>query len=385
MGKIVTLMSDQFVLQEEHFNKDVYFVGQYLANDKGYDYEVVCTASTLSTGEYNGKKLVNLGEKIEKSESNEFFHLKYCKKRIKIIRQYLKIYSKEIDILILFHPLVNTALNAKWYKKYNPNGKIYIKLDNDCSGKSDSSTIKQVIKRFYFHPIMKKYADIISTETKKGYDHIIKEGFYGVKIDEKLIWMPNGIPEDIVNFPHRLESEKENLIITIGRIGTYHKNNEMLINSLRSIDLGDWKIKLIGPYSKNFENFFNEILLDIPDLVGKVELIGPVYDKKKLYEYYDRAKAFVLTSRCESFGLVLAEALGFNNYIISTDVGAAKDLTDNGRLGKIIECGDENMLAKAISNCIKGDVLNETLYKEIDLYKTKFYWSDVIKLISKRL
>lgn len=51
-----------------------------------------------------------------------------------------------------------------------------------------------------------------------------------------------------------------------------------------------------------------------------VILLGNIEDKNLLYDDYDRAKVFLLTSRWESFGIVLVEALRFGNYIIATEI-----------------------------------------------------------------
>ncbi|MCS2392464.1 glycosyltransferase [Bacteroides fragilis] len=56
-------------------------------------------------------------------------------------------------------------------------------------------------------------------------------------------------------------------------------------------------------------------------------------DKRTLWEYYNRSKVFVLTSRCESYGLVLNEAKRFRNFIVSTNVGAFEDLVESGKYG----------------------------------------------------
>jgi len=41
---------------------------------------------------------------------------------------------------------------------------------------------------------------------------------------------------------------------------------------------------------------------------------------------YNRARVFILTSRHESYGFVLAEAAYMRNYIISTNVGISEEL-----------------------------------------------------------
>lgn len=64
--------------------------------------------------------------------------------------------------------------------------------------------------------------------------------------------------------------------------------------------------------------------------------MGPIYDKKSLWEFYNRAKVFILTSRFEGYPLVLTEAKRFRNYIVSTELDASEDLLENGKYGCLI-------------------------------------------------
>src|SRR5690606_17243301 len=63
---------------------------------------------------------------------------------------------------------------------------------------------------------------------------------------EKFIHIPNGVSKvkgvEILEF-----KGKENIIITVGRIGTYQKNNQMMLEALSGLNLQDWKIYFIGP------------------------------------------------------------------------------------------------------------------------------------------
>lgn len=71
---------------------------------------------------------------------------------------------------------------------------------------------------------------------------------------------------------------------------------------------------------------------------------------------------FCFTSRWESYGLVLNEAKRFRNYIISTDVGAANDLLENGRYGTLVGQDDAEALALQLQKIVDGDI-------NIDVYE----------------
>ena len=59
-----------------------------------------------------------------------------------------------------------------------------------------------------------------------------------------------------------------------------------------------------------------------------------------------------MTSRYEGFGNVLAHARWNSNYIISTDVGGACDMTDNWKYGSKVEQDDALGLAFLLQDTI---------------------------------
>ena len=188
--------------------------------------------------------------------------------------------------------------------------------------------------------------------------------------------MPNGFDEELLQsleIKERSFEEKENLIITVGRIGTEQKNTEMLLNALQNLDLKDWKVCLIGPIEPEFHQTINKFYQQNPQKQSQVQCIGNINDKKQLWEWYNRAKVFVLTSNWESYGIVLTEAKRFSNYIISTPVGAATDIIEEERYGSIINQNDITNLSILLQDIINGDKnINE--YSNKNKNETKLHY-----------
>ena len=75
---------------------------------------------------------------------------------------------------------------------------------------------------------------------------------------------------------------------------------------------------------------------------GEIEWLGPLGDMTAFYAELD---LFLLTSRAEGFGMVLAEAMGHGVPCVSTDVGAAQEIV--GDIGRVVPVGDAEALAQA--------------------------------------
>lgn len=112
--------------------------------------------------------------------------------------------------------------------------------------------------------------------------------------------------------------------------------------------------------NKTFKEYVRLYFKKYPHLKDKVIFTGPIFDTQVLFEYFRKAKIFVLTSRYEGFGNVLAHARWNSNYIISTDVGGACDMTDNWKYGSKVKQDDAMCLASLLQ-----DTMSNSLYKSL--------------------
>lgn len=258
---------------------------------------------------------------------------------------YLFLNAKNIDVLHLFHHREKTYLNFLMYKWRNPNGIAFLKSDmglnsiKEYDGFVPKKRPKYAIRQWLFDKVLPKL-DVITIETEEGCKYI--QNRYP-DYDKKMLFMPNGINLERMYelTPQQSFEEKDNIILTVGRIGAPEKNNEMLLNAIEKLELGDWKVVFIGPIEKRFTRVIEDFYERHPHLKEKVIFTGAIYDRKLLFDWYARSKIFCLTSIEESFGFVLIEAMAYQACIVTTPISSANEITESGNTGFIISSEEE--------------------------------------------
>ena len=107
-----------------------------------------------------------------------------------------------------------------------------------------------------------------------------------------------------------------------------------------------------GDFQQVIDKFFEEC----PQHQGKVVFTGMVYDQKTVFEYYNRAKVLLMTSRHESWGNVYSEAAALGCYVLSTDVGGANLCSNDWKFGYKLQQEDSEGLAQAIEGIVNGKI-----------------------------
>ena len=329
-----------------HLKKDPVLFPCYIAKHFKIPFEIVFIrgnkqSTKITNLPFNGK-IIGLHPTLKKritklTDLRRIFFLfpliKYIIKNRNFVSHYM-----------LFHLTDNSFTLAYFIKLFSPNAKIWLKLDASIEGLKDfliliskNSTIKQRIISNRYKKILSKI-DLISTETRCTYD-LLKENPFTESLNIQII--PNGLEEKKSEKPN----VKQNLIISVARFGTYQKNTELLLNALAKVSLGTWKVFLIGPIETKEQNF--QKIIDVffdknPDLKEKIIFTGNINNSELIDEYYEKAKIFILPSRFESFGIAILEALSKGDYLILSDVGAARDLVKNEDFGYILPESEQN-------------------------------------------
>jgi glycosyltransferase involved in cell wall biosynthesis len=138
------------------------------------------------------------------------------------------------------------------------------------------------------------------------------------------------------------------VILSVGRL-SQEKDFSTLIQAFAQIrQVQPARLIILGHGGK-------QPLLDLIhqlNLEDQVDLPGYVSNP---YAYMSRAAVFALSSRWESFGLVLAEALAVGTSVVSTDCECGpREILDHGKYGFLVPVGDSCALAKAILNTLSA-------------------------------
>jgi GalNAc-alpha-(1->4)-GalNAc-alpha-(1->3)-diNAcBac-PP-undecaprenol alpha-1,4-N-acetyl-D-galactosaminyltransferase len=211
------------------------------------------------------------------------------------------------------------------------------------------------------------------------------------EIADKVMYLPVGVNDLFLSqkFGAGFKSfnQKENIILTVGRIGEEIKNNEMMLRALTQINLKDWTMVFVGAINPKFKLFYDEWIKSYPQLKDKLIFTGEILDREKLYEWYNKAKIFCMTSWKESFCHSIGEALYFGNYIIGTEgIVSLPDLTNNGKYGIILKANDDKAMALKLQMLIDDPTYLSNLYPQIVKYAHHhFVWSKIVEKIHNRI
>ena len=298
---------------------------------------------------------------------------------------YLFLNAKTIDVLHLFHHREKTYLNFLMYKWRNPKGIAFLKSDmglnsiREYDGFIPKKGSKHTVRQWLFDQVLPKL-DIISIETEEGYDYICNRY---PEHAERMFFMPNGMHIERMYelTPMKTYEEKENIILTVGRIGAPEKNNEMLLSAIEKLDLTDWKVVFIGPIEKRFEPIRDSFYQKNPHLKERVIFTGAIYDRKLLFGWYARSKIFCLTSIEESFGFVLIEAMAYANYVITTPISSANEITGFEKAGDVI--ASEAKLVSLLARLMEDPRLLQDMGNiGAERVKRRYNWLTNLKLLN---
>ena len=287
-----------------HLIKDVGMYPECLSKYEGVDAHLVC----YKNGEYP-----YLGSEV-KNVKLDFMNRRFGDIVDGVL--YIKDNASKIDVLNIYHLNLSSFFYAITFKKYkNKSAQTYLKLDADMrevSRLSGKGVVQWIKKKTI------TVADVVTVESR-----LLQTKLNEIIGEDKIQYLPDGIDIDEAKDMSVRAEEKENIILTVGRLGTKQKNTQLLVEEFIKRTNGEYRLWLVGSMTDEFRQWLNEKLneLKIQNSIAAelIEYKGVITDRLELDDIYKKAKIFALPSKWESFGIVLVEAMWQGCYLMTTD------------------------------------------------------------------
>jgi glycosyltransferase involved in cell wall biosynthesis len=138
-----------------------------------------------------------------------------------------------------------------------------------------------------------------------------------------------------------MHNEKKGLDVLLRAFARMHDR----LPDLRLVLVGD------GPLRGRLEDLASDL-----GIASKVEFLGR-QGRTQVANLLHGCEAFVLPSRSEPFGIVLAEAMACKKPIVATTAGGIPEIIENQENGILVEPDDEKGLAEALITVLKDENL----------------------------
>ena len=148
-------------------------------------------------------------------------------------------------------------------------------------------------------------------------------------------------------------SRNENIILAVKSLMKY-SNYENLIKIYECIlqEIPDVKLWIVGdgPEKKSLLNLLKEKKLDNVKLLGNL-------DNDKIPGIMSQVSMYTHTSKYESFGIAIVEAMAAGLPVVSFSVGGIANVIDDNINGILVPFMEKNIFAKQIIKILKKIVL----------------------------
>jgi len=210
--------------------------------------------------------------------------------------------------------------------------------------------------KFIFKSVAMR-CDCITSNNKKHLE-IFKS--FGINSD-KLLYIPNGLDYALFKKRDKMKIRKklrlnlnDKIVLFVGNLLNV-KRCDILIKSFNYLADKNKKIKLLivgdGALRYDLINLVKRLNLN-----SNITFIGSI-DPASVYQYFNAADVFVLSSESEGRPNVVLEAMASGLPVVTTDVGDIRSFIKDGRDGFIVKINDINMLTNKLNKLLSSNEL----------------------------
>lgn len=177
-------------------------------------------------------------------------------------------------------------------------------------------------------------------------------------LGNKVVFIPNML----VSYPEVLSvsNQTQHRIISVGRYA-YQKGYDLLMEAWEMVEEKhlDWSLHIYGSHDGDMGDYDKLLHIIEDNHMQNVYLHSATND---VYSKYCESDFYVMSSRFESFGLVLIEAMSCGLPVISFDCKfGPRSIVVDGETGVLVENNDVESLAGAICSMIENEEKRERM------------------------
>lgn len=286
--------------------------------------------------------------------------------------RYIEEHAEDMDVFVMHGPNPFYYMLLQRYKQLRPDGKVYLETDSNGVWMDRIPANSPEFQWFL------SQCDVVGVSCRR------MQAYMSAKWPCRIDYLPNGFFDFTgESLPVDFE-KKENIILTVGRIGTEQKCNETLLEAfaLAANSLAGWRLRLVGNVAPEFHEYLERYFERYPELRERVDFPGAIQDKRELMAEYRRAKVFALTSTFEGgTPNVVAEALYGGCYMVTSDIDGSQDVVDGGACGAVFPIGDVPALAEILErDCRDEEILRKGGRRAVEYGRESF---DFLKIAAR--
>jgi glycosyltransferase involved in cell wall biosynthesis len=183
--------------------------------------------------------------------------------------------------------------------------------------------------------------------------------------------IPNGLSLDRLDEAVRVHGGRDQVreelslatdAFVVGSVGRLerHKGFQHLLAAFGELASANERAFLVIVGDGSFESDLRDQAADMGDAASRILFTGYRPDPDRFLLAFDTL-VLPSTTRYETFGQVLVEAMAFHVPVVGSDVGGIPEIIDHGEDGLLVQPGDEPGLAEALKQLAADPDLRASL------------------------
>lgn len=235
---------------------------------------------------------------------------------------------------------------------------------------------RDAFKHLYYRKVIRpavRNADVVFSVSEYSADAIAE---WARISRERVINVGNGVSPEFVTEGPRQDRIYPYLLYVGNRMA--HKNLPRLLRAFAMADIGaEWKLVLSGEPDSSMDR-----MVSGASLTGRVEFTGLVSDRE-LAAWYRGARALVLVSQYEGFGLPIVESMACGTPVITSNTTAMPEVAGDAAL--LVDPSDVEKISSSISRITADGELCKLLRDKGLSRAATFTWSSTVHKVHHQL